>query len=87
MIGGVDHSGGGDWGCELRVPGGGVGPCWVGGGKIRMMFNFFRLHHVACGILFSCQGLNPASPGVGSADSNHWTVRSPGLHSFSDVLP
>ena len=40
MIGGVDHSGGGDWGCELRVPGGGVGSCWVRG-KIRMMFNFF----------------------------------------------
>ena len=31
MIGGVDRSGGGDWGCALRVPGGGVGPCWVRG--------------------------------------------------------
>ena len=54
MIGGVDHSGGGDWGCELRVPGGGVGSCWVRG-KIRMMFNFFFfcLHHIPCGILVS----------------------------------
>ena len=31
MIGGVDHSGGGHWGCELKVPGGGVGSCWVRG--------------------------------------------------------
>ena len=27
----VDHNGGGHWGCELKVPGGGVGSCWVRG--------------------------------------------------------
>ena len=31
MIGGLGHSGGGDWGCELGVPGGGVGLCWLRG--------------------------------------------------------